>query len=77
MRQSVVAFQPTAEEDFGPLQSGFGSGTGDPLASFLLGLPYDAARNGTTPREDLHYETASLYLHDTFRMTNKLTLRYC
>ena len=74
MRQSIVAFQPTAEEDFGPLQTGFGAGTGDALASFLLGLPFDATRNGTTPREDLHYATYSLYLHDTYRLTKKFTL---
>jgi hypothetical protein len=61
-------------EEFTADQTAFGSGTGDALASFLLGLPESAGRlAGHTAGDDSGNEY-SYYVQDTFRATPKLTL---
>jgi hypothetical protein len=61
-------------EEFTVDQTGFGPGTGDALASFLLGLPAGAGREvGKTAGDDSGNGYA-FYVQDTFRATRKLTL---
>jgi hypothetical protein len=61
-------------EEFTPDQSGFGPGTGDALASFLLGLPESAGRGVGRTTGDMSGNAYSLYVQDTFRATPKLAL---
>jgi hypothetical protein len=60
-------------EEFTADQTAFGAGTGNPLASFLLGLPEAAGRlSGHTAGDDSQ-NSYGYYVHDSFRATPKLT----
>ena len=61
-------------EEFSADQTAFGSGTGNALASFLLGLPDAAGRLAGHTAGDYSDITYSYYIHDSFRATPKLTL---
>jgi Carboxypeptidase regulatory-like domain/TonB dependent receptor len=61
-------------EDFAAAQTGFGSGTGNPLASYLLGLPASAGRLAGHTAGDDTGDMYSLYVQDNFRASPKLTL---
>ena len=61
-------------EEFTADQTAFGPGTGGALASFLLGLPESAGRLPGTTAGDYSDMTYSYYVHDSFRVTPKLTL---
>jgi carboxypeptidase family protein len=61
-------------ECFVAAQTGFGPGTGDALASFLLGLPEAAGRLAGHTAGDDSNTTYSYYVHDGFRVTPRLTL---
>src|SRR5579872_3303489 len=54
--------------------SNFVPNTGYGLASFLLGIPETATRNAGDTEGDLHGNAYSLYLQDTWRVFQKLTL---
>ena len=60
-------------EEFTADQTAFGPGTGGALASFLLGLPNSAGRLAGTTAGDYSEMAYSYYLHDSFRVTPKLT----
>jgi Carboxypeptidase regulatory-like domain len=60
-------------ENFAVSQTGFGSGTGNSMASFLLGLPFTANRVGGDTAWTFHFSTYSWYFQDTFRATRKWT----
>jgi len=49
-------------------------GTGDSMASLLLGVPSDAGRAIGAPFADLYGYVHGIYLQDTWRMTPKLSL---
>ena len=71
-------------EDFSSTQSAFGGNTGYALASFLLGIPNDANREGgskpgggfTSWLANATWNSWNWYVQDTFRMTKKLTLNF-
>ena len=63
-------------ENFSSAQTAFGSGTGDGLASFLLGLPFSANRVGGPSAWTFAYHSYSWYVQDTFRFNAKLTFNY-
>jgi hypothetical protein len=63
-------------ENFSSAQTAFGSGTGDGLASFLLGLPFSASRVGGPSAWTFTYNSYSWYVQDTFRFNSKLTFNY-
>ncbi len=61
-------------ECFNTAQTALGTGTGNPLSSFLLGLPSAAGRvSGQTAGQysDMEY---GYYVHDSFHVSSKLTL---
>jgi outer membrane receptor protein involved in Fe transport len=61
-------------EEFTSDQTAFGPGTGDALASFLLGLPESVGRGVGKTAGDMSGNAYSFYVQDTFRATRKLTL---
>jgi len=61
-------------EEFTADQTAFGVGTGNALASFLLGLPESAARLAGHTAGDYSDMAYSYYVHDSFRATPKMTL---
>jgi hypothetical protein len=61
-------------ESFNALQTGFGSNTGDPLASFLLGLPQSAGRGVGHTAGDYSDWSYAYYVHDSIHASPKLTL---
>jgi hypothetical protein len=61
-------------EEFTSDQTAFGAGTGDALASFLLGLPEAVGRGVGKTAGDMSGNGYSFYVQDTFRATRKLTL---
>jgi hypothetical protein len=61
-------------EDFGPAQTALGPNTGNWMASFLLGLPQDAYRQGGSSAGDFRFHNWSFYVQDTLRATKKLTV---
>jgi hypothetical protein len=61
-------------EEFTADQTAFGAGTGNPLASFLLGLPESAGRLAGHTAGDYSDMSFSYYVHDSFRATKRLTL---
>jgi len=61
-------------ECFNAAQTGFGQGTGNPLASFLLGLPAAAGRLAGHTAGDYSDMVYSYYVHDSFHVSPKLTL---
>src|SRR5581483_1589157 len=63
-----VSFTRTQTSDFVSPDSGFG------LASFMLGTPESAGRVIGSTEGDMHGNNYSLYVHDNFRATSKLTL---
>ena len=63
-------------ENFSSAQTAFGSGTGDGLASFLLGLPFSASRVGGPSAWTFTFHSYSWYAQDTFRFNAKLTFNY-
>ena len=63
-------------EEFTVDQTGFGSGTGDALASFLLGLPESAGREAGHTAGDMSGNGMGFYVQDNFRATPKLTLNF-
>jgi hypothetical protein len=63
-------------ENFSSAQTAFGSGTGDGLASFLLGLPFSANRVGGPSAWTFSFHSYSWYVQDTFHFTSKLTFNY-
>jgi hypothetical protein len=63
-------------ENFSSAQTAFGSGTGDGLASFLLGLPFSANRVGGPSAWTFTFHSYSWYIQDTFRFNPRLTLNY-
>lgn len=63
-------------ENFSSAQTAFGSGTGDGLASFLLGLPFSASRVGGPSAWTFTFHSYSWYVQDTFRFNAKLTFNY-
>jgi hypothetical protein len=74
-RQTIFTDCLTGEfEEFTVDQTGFGPGTGDGLASFLLGLPEAAGRTAGITAGDMSGNSYSYYIQDTFRATPKLTL---
>ena len=74
LRDSYFVDNISPGEDFGTTQTAFGAGTGNALASFLLGLPLSASRLGGDTGGNFVYHSYSLYFQDTFRATSKLTL---
>lgn len=48
--------------------------TGDPLASFLLGIPVSVTTGGEVLRQDNHETSQFFYFQDHWRATKKLTL---
>lgn len=72
----------SGEEDFTSTQTSFGGNTGYAFASFLLGLPNDADREGgskpgggfTSWLAECRWNSWNWYVQDTFRATKKLTL---
>jgi hypothetical protein len=63
-------------ENFSSAQTALGSGTGDGMASFLLGLPFSANRVGGPSAWTFRFHSYSWYVQDTFRLNSKLTLNY-
>ena len=63
-------------ENFSSAQTAFGAGTGDGLASFLLGLPFSANRVGGPSAWTFTFHSYSWYVQDTFHLNSKLTLNY-
>lgn len=61
-------------ENFNAEQTGFGTGTGNPLASFLLGLPDSAGRLAGHTAGDFSGNMYSYYVQDSVHATPKLTL---
>jgi hypothetical protein len=61
-------------ECFGAAQTALGPNTGDPLASFLLGLPQDAQRIGGNVTGDFYFHNYSYYVQDSLHVSKKLTL---
>ena len=49
-------------------------GTGDPLASFLLGMPALAQRQAGTPSMNMRQTTYDAFVQDDWRITSSLTL---
>lgn len=64
----------SGEELFANTQTAFGANTGDGLASYLLGVPYEADRVGGTWLATLLFRSWNWYVQDTFKMTPKLSL---
>ncbi|HLJ13076.1 MAG TPA: carboxypeptidase regulatory-like domain-containing protein [Bryobacteraceae bacterium] len=56
--------------------SNFVANTGSGLASFVLGLPDSAGRIAGSTAGDMYGNGYSLYVHDTFRYNNRLTLNF-
>ena len=54
--------------------SNFASGTGDALASFLLGTPESASRVLGNTEGDMYGTAYSAYMQDNWRLTSRLTL---
>ena len=52
------------------------AGTGQPLASFLLGVPSNATRPLGNPDIDAHGWMYAIHLSDTFRVNGRLSLNY-
>jgi hypothetical protein len=75
-RTSFLTDQTHGGESFSSAQTAFGTGTGDGLASFLLGLPFTANRVGGSTAWTFTFHTYSWYLQDTFRVNPKLTFNY-
>jgi hypothetical protein len=73
---SFLTDQTHGGENFSSAQTAFGSGTGDGLASFLLGLPFTANRVGGPTAWTFNFHTYSWYVQDTFRFNPKLTFNY-
>jgi len=61
-------------EQFVAAQAALGTNTGNPLASFLLGLPAAAGRLSGYTAGDYSDMTHSYYVHDSLRVTPRLTL---
>jgi hypothetical protein len=61
-------------EEFTSDQTAFGAGTGNALASFLLGLPESVGRGVGKTAGDMSGNGYSFYVQDTFRARRKLTL---
>jgi len=62
---------------FGPLQSANlndAGRTGDPIASFVLGVPED--RTYIYPSLLLHSDTANVYFQDSWKVNSRLTVNY-
>ena len=66
-RTSFLTDQTHGGENFSSAQtaSGTGSGTGDSMASFLLGLPFTANRIGGPTAWTFRFHTYSWYVQDT------------
>lgn len=76
-RTSFLTDQTHGGENFVVTQTASAAATGgDAFASFLLGLPFSANRVGGDTAWNFYYNTYSLYIQDTFRITPKLTLNY-
>lgn len=61
-------------ECFNAAQTGFGTGTGNPLSSFLLGLPAAAGRISGKTAGQFSDNVYGYYGHDSFRVNPKLTV---
>lgn len=55
-------------------QTSLADGTGDPLASFLLGTPALAQRQAGTPTMNMRQTTSAVFVQDDWRVTPALTL---
>ncbi len=55
-------------------QTSLADGTGDPLASFLLGTPALAQRQAGTPSMNMRQMTYDVFVQDDWRVTSSLTL---
>ena len=77
-RTSFLTDQTHGGENFSSAQtaSGTGSGTGDSMASFLLGLPFTANRIGGPTAWTFRFHTYSWYVQDTFRANARWTLNF-
>ena len=56
--------------------SNFGANTGTVIASYVLGLPDSAGRIAGQTAGDMYGNGYSLYVQDTFRMNNRITLNF-
>jgi hypothetical protein len=65
--------QASTFETFSSDQTALVSQGGDPLASYLLGLPESVGRDRGKTQGDMFANAYSLYVQDTFRVTPKLT----
>src|SRR6185295_3349341 len=54
--------------------SNFATGSGNALASFLLGLPDSASRVLGNTEGDMYGNAYSLYVQDNWRITSRLTM---
>jgi hypothetical protein len=72
---SFLTDQTHGGENFGPAQTAFGAGTGNGLASYLLGLPFSVNRVGGPSAWTFYFHTYSWYVQDTFR-ANKWTFNF-
>ena len=55
-------------------RTSFNDGTGDPLASFLLGLPALAQRQAGTPSMRLRQNAVDLFVQDDWRLSSSVTV---
>jgi len=72
-RTSFMTDQTHGGENFSSAQTAFGAGTGDAMASFLLGLPFSANRIGGPTEWTFRFHSYSWYVQDTFRANAKWT----
>ena len=75
-RTSFLTDQTHGGENFSSAQTASGPGTGDAMASFLLGLPFTANRIGGPTAWTFRFHTYSWYVQDTFRANAKWTLNF-
>ena len=73
-RTSFLTDQTHGGENFSSAQTAFGAGTGDAMASYLLGLPFSVNRVGGPTAWTFDFHTYSWYVQDTFRASSKLTI---
>jgi hypothetical protein len=75
-KTSFLTDQTHGGENFGPAQTAFGAGTGNALASFVLGLPFSVNRVGGPSDWTFFFHTYSWYVQDTFRASARWTFNF-
>jgi len=75
-KTSFLTDQTHGGENFGPAQTAFGAGSGNSLASFVLGLPFSVNRVGGPSDWTFFFQTYSWYVQDTLRASAKWTFNF-